>query len=417
MLVSTLASLCLSLAGAESLGNFADLGHGHAGLNHSVQISDVKNAGFGVQINRIFRVDNPLPLGEIELIKAKWTKSTECDDNLGWAWTFDTNGVTSAQPLKLYTNKAGSSSGIGIVIYDYMPLAQQRWTTSHPIVSPAPSNTAFHLDIAFRNGNQQCSTTSASNNVGEVLIVNPGGEGQGNSKIISITEPTEPNGDDNWQRGSCFDQMGWHYFLNTAGKTLPSGFVPGWTKGDLFPVVPMYHEGALNAIFFTNSKRQSSGKDCNKIDPRVKTCNNNWDMRDLLDYQMCGNFCGACGWTAVNEEEKGNWGTMHIFFGDDFLNIQCPASAPCVAPRNETTKRPGMGCCYDDDSRSTFAETKETIAESVPRVTSKDGLWAVVCGGLGLLVGGAVLGLVVSQRQRRASEVEVSEMSSNLPPS
>jgi len=99
---------------------------------------------------------------------------------------------------------------------------------------------------------------------------------------------------------------------------------------------------------------------------------------------------------------------MHIFFGADYLNVKCPASAAC--------KKPGYGCC-ENDLRSTFAETTETIAESVPRMTSKDGLWAVVCGGLGLLVGGAVLGLVVSQRQRRASEVEVSEMSSNLPPS
>jgi len=391
VLISILASIGFTSVGASSLGN--TLGwHGH---NHTTLVRDVHGAGFGGDVmSRVFPINKGLPVGDAALNAAGWHKTDDCDSALGFAWTWEASGATTLQPLKLYTNADGLPSGVGTVIRKYLPPAQKKYATTNPIVGPAPGLFTYHIDIGFRAGDQ-CQAGLRTEQIGDQLVVNPGGT---HKKTIPLTEAVAAQ--DGWQKGSCFNGMGWHRFFNTAGKTLPMED-GNWNKGDLFPVVAMYdNDGDIHAIFFASIQDQYTYKSGGQKDT------NEWEGRTLDEFMMCKNMCGKCGFNRAGSAENSDWATMHIYFKDHTTsNVQCTVpgkSITCFVP----PAFGGMGCCENTG-------TAASIDQQPPSNMTFSGsrFFGMVSGGLGLLVG-VLLTLVVVRKQSRAREVQVSEMAS-----
>jgi len=263
-----------------------------------------------------------LPVGESALREKGWTKhNMECNPHLGYVWTEDSSGATKEKPLKLYTTAGGQPSGVGTIILSYhdadaLPAEQQKWATDEPMVGLHWYNDkpVAHLDVAFRSGDILCSGETNDDVLGDALLVNPGGE---NSKTIPTTEALSQA--DGWHRGSCFDLMGWHSLLDTS---LENGQI-SWQAANLFPVVAMYHEGVVNAIFFGSWLIQSQSE-------------TGWDGKDV---DMCKNTCDSDCTHFAGMPGGGMWSTMHIFFNDP-SKVVCEKSLEC-----EFTERFRMACC------------------------------------------------------------------------
>jgi len=238
----------------------------------------------------------------------------QCDPYLGYAWTEDKSGATKSQPTKLYTTKGGQLSGIGVIMmgygHDSLPDAQEKWATTNPLVAPTPSAELAHIDIAFRSGDIVCSGSTSGDIIGDTLKVNPAGGA--NSRLLPLSEAAAKA--EGWHRGSCFDGMGWHYFLDTAAG---HGQMT-WQAANLFPVVTMFHEGKINAVFFASQNDQVSI-------PIIKP--NEWEPKSLTDSQMCANTCDAdCHFGHTPHE--GDWSTMHFYFRDH-TPVVCDSSLHC----------------------------------------------------------------------------------------
>lgn len=271
----------------------------------------------GKHMERTFGSYVELPLGESALMKAGWHKSTTysgCDPQLGVPWTQDPSGPTKSHPMTLYTTAGGQPAGVGIVILghgqDSLPGPQKKWaTTGSPDLA--------HLDVAFRKGDIMCSGSKDAVAIGDTLIVNPkrgsaSPSVEGQSKILPLTESdAQAQG---WHRGSCFDGMGWHWFLDTSiGKNKLS-----WKAENLFPVVTMYNEGEINAIFFASTINQVSI-------PFIRS--NEWEPLPLSNSRMCKNLCDKdCTFSGMTR--AGPWSTAHIFFRDH-KSVTCDSKLKC----------------------------------------------------------------------------------------
>lgn len=285
----------------------------------------------GDVMERQFMVYNGVPVGEDALRHAGWHKHDEngCDPHLGFGWTKSQSGATKSEPLVVYTTAGGQSAGVGTIIKGYgrepFPTPQQKWASSTHLVGPKNDPEYAHIDVAFRSGSIVCSGASLSfklsggDAVGDVIIVNPAGP---NSKTIPLTEAQSEQ--EGWRRGSCFDGMGWHRFLDTSRA---DGTLSGKAE-NLFPVVAMYYEGTVNAIFFASTLDQVS---------MPILAPNGWDPKSLSPSQMCKNTCDDdCDF---GETPDGVWSTMHIFL-KDHSSVVCPQSTHCA---NSWPLR--MGCC------------------------------------------------------------------------
>jgi len=260
---------------------------------------------------------NSFPIGEHALRSAGWTKhNSQCDPNHGFVWTEEASGATKDHPTKLYTTAGGQAAGVGVVILSYygadaLPAEQQKWATENPLVGMSSYNhkPVAHIDVAFRSGAIMCDGSTDSNLLGDTLIVNPGGS---SSKTIPLTEGQADA--EGYRRGSCFDSMGWHRFFDTS---LENGEL-SWQSANLFPVVAMYHEGAINAIFFASYINQVSV-------PFVSY--HEWEPLALNDENMCANTCDRdC--TFAGNPHGSSWSTMHIYFNDPKA-ITCDHSLHC----------------------------------------------------------------------------------------
>jgi len=279
----------------------------------------------GDVMEREFTKYNGVPVGEEALRHAKWTKHDEngCDPHLGYGWTKKSSGATKSEPLVVYTTAGGQSAGVGTIIKgrgrEQFPEPQRQWASTVHHVPPRNDPEYAHIDVAFRSGSIVCSGEVSGDTVGDVIIVNPEGP---HSKTIALTEAeSEQQG---WRRGSCFDGMGWHRFFDT---TRGDGTL-SWKAENLFPVVAMYDQGEVNAIFFASTLDQVSI-------PIVAA--NHWEPKSLSDHEMCVNTCDDdC---TFGETADGVWSTMHIYL-KDHRSVVCPKSASCHI--NFPSK---MGCC------------------------------------------------------------------------
>jgi hypothetical protein len=279
-------------------------------------VSLAAGSSFGGDVmERQFTMYNGVPVGEDALRHAGWHKHDEngCDPHLGFGWTKYRSGATRSEPLVVYTTAGGQSAGVGTIITgngrEQFPAPQQKWASSTHLVGPKNDPEYAHLDVAFRSGSIVCSGATGGDTVGDVIIVNPAGP---NSKTIPLTEAESEK--EGWRRGSCFDGMGWHRFFDTSKA---DGTLSGKAE-NLFPVVAMYDEGAVNAIFFASTLNQISI-------PIVAS--NGWEPKSLSNSEMCKNTCDDdCDF---GETPDGVWSTMHIYL-KDHRSVVCPKSAHCA---------------------------------------------------------------------------------------
>jgi len=307
MKVAVTATLACTAFGAE-LGSLLRTGH----ANHA-------DANFGgAHMERTFTMYTELPTGAAALAEKGWTKhNTVCDPQLGFVWTEDPSGPTKSQPMKLYTTMGGQPAGVGTTILGWgespLPAAQWKWATAKPLVGAVDDPNVAQIDVAFRKGDIMCSGKTDSNNMGDTLIVNP----KGNARVLHLTEAGAIM--EGWHKGACFDGMGTHRFLDTS---MSKGQM-SWKAENLFPVVTMYHEGAINAIFFATTINQVSI-------PMIAS--NEWEPKALSNPEMCKNFCDKdCTFSGLTG--KGPWSTAHVYFRDHTpvvcdTNLECSITWP-----------------------------------------------------------------------------------------
>eukprot|EP00812_Abedinium_dasypus_P002165 NODE_1263_length_1189_cov_416.502646.p1 GENE.NODE_1263_length_1189_cov_416.502646~~NODE_1263_length_1189_cov_416.502646.p1 ORF type:complete len:313 (+),score=67.37 NODE_1263_length_1189_cov_416.502646:104-1042(+) len=300
---------CIMIVASTVLGGAAgaELGQTLGIMNHAA--TGAPDFG-GSKMERTFTKYVDLPVGEAALSAAGWTKNSICDPVIGHMWTQEGSAATKSEPLVLYTTKAGQMSGVGVHIYGELPEPQQRWITA----STTNGANGYRIDVAFRKGSIICSGEKSDALIGDALTVNPGANG-GESKELSLTQTgAEAAG---WHRWSCFDGMGFHSFLDTSvGANKMS-----WKAKNLFPVVAMYHEGEVNAIFFASWTVQQG-----------LFSHNQWEPVPLLDTAMCLNTCDS----DCTFEGTSAWSTLHVFFRDHNL-VKCDSSLSCTVPH--------MACC------------------------------------------------------------------------
>lgn len=266
--------------------------------------------GFGARLTRTYTVFSELPVGAQELAAAGWTPSLFCVPHVGHMWTEDASGISSSNPLALYTTAAGQPAGLSVDIYGEVPTLQQHWFA-------ALGNNTWRINIAFRGASTMCSDDeTAAGIVGDRLVVNPGGQ----SKQLPLFEhDAETSG---WHRGSCFDTMGCHYFFDTG----PEGPLMSWDAAYLFPVGIMYHAGAIHGLMLSIPVVQ-------QLWPGL----HGWDPMPLTNALMCKNFCDAsCTFVGTS-----HWSTYHIYF-EDYATARCDTTLACFSP--------GQSCCPTDTS-------------------------------------------------------------------
>jgi len=268
----------------------------------------------GHEMERQFTLYNDVPVGEHALQSAGWHKHAEngCDPHLGFGWTVKASGATTTEPLIVYTTAGGQSAGVGTIIKgrgrEQFYEEQQQWASSTHLVSPKNDPEYAHIDVAFRSGSIVCSGATSGDEVGDVIIVNPAGH----SKTIPLTEAQAEK--EGYRRGSCFDGMGWHRFLDTSRQ---DGTLSGIAK-NLFPITPMYFEGKINAFFFTSRLDQVTI-------PVIAS--NGWEPKSLSDKLMCANTCDGDDCT-FGDTPDGVWTTMHIYL-QNHRNVVCPHDLHC----------------------------------------------------------------------------------------
>jgi len=284
-------------------------------LGDQLRVGHPEHAQFGgSKLERTFTKYDELPMGADALHAAGWHKhGTTCDPALGYAWTEDASGATQDHPIKLYTTEAGQPSGVGIIIRgrgeEPLPGPQKKWASEAPIVGPKQDPQIVHIDVAFRSGSVVCSGEKAPGGVGDTLIVNPAST---NKKVLPLTSKDAES--EGWTRGSCFDGMGWHYFLDTR----TGGGRMSWQAENLFPVVTMFHEGQINAIFFASTINQVSI-------PIFKS--NEWEPKSLSSTEMCANMCDKeCHFSGLTG--AGPFSTAHIYFRDH-SEVTCQKDLKC----------------------------------------------------------------------------------------
>eukprot|EP01102_Stenamoeba_stenopodia_P010717 TRINITY_DN325_c0_g1_i1.p1 TRINITY_DN325_c0_g1~~TRINITY_DN325_c0_g1_i1.p1 ORF type:complete len:290 (-),score=52.60 TRINITY_DN325_c0_g1_i1:156-1025(-) len=240
----------------------------------------------GDRLIRDFTKYIPMPITVEDAEYDSWQQSSSgCDPNLGIAYTQYGSSATTNYPITLYFTQSGLVAGMGVTVFGSVPasLVQQGFWQQ------LATNT-YYITLTFRDPSQMCTNNDNSTEpLGDRIIINAGGVG------FSIPMLEETAISDNWTPGSCFYGMGRHYFYDLVSAPNMS-----WIAGNLMPVVAMYANGTINAIFFATTSVQQV------ILPKE------WDGFPLPNFLMCKNWCdSSCTFSGTHF-----WSTMHIYFRD-----------------------------------------------------------------------------------------------------
>jgi len=283
-----------------------------------------ESSGFGGKaMERTFLNYHSLPMTQTQLEAGGWVKqSGSCDKNLGWEWAQTEVGtVDDEKPLVLYTTQGGQISGVGVYVRGDLPAPQKKWTQKK-------YSKGWKLEVAFRQGDILCSGEASDALIGDTVIVNPNFGAGGEKLLIPLSETDAKS--EGWHRGSCFDGMGWHNFLDTSfhNNTM------SWKAENVFPVVAMYTGGSINAIFFTTPKVQQGLFHANE-----------WEPVPLPNDAQCKNLCDSdCTFEGTHF-----WSTMHIYF-QEHTAVKCESDLKCAF--GSPGSGHGIGCCKPRESGS-----------------------------------------------------------------
>lgn len=211
--------------------------------------------------------------------------------------------VSQKHPTLLYYTKAGQLSGVGVEIYYGNPFD----SLVEKGVYEKIADKEYRINVALRDSSLTCSgLTDDSNVIGDRVVVSPNGI---NFNIPTVLSDATALG---FYPGSCFSGMGTHYYWDLVSNSKPT-----WVAENLLPVIPMYHNGVINAVFFTTTVVQQGVFGANE-----------WEAIPLINTLMCKNFCDSdCTFS-----ETSIWSTFHYYFRD-YTTVTCDSC------------KTGIGCC------------------------------------------------------------------------
>jgi len=239
-----------------------------------------------------------------------WTCSSTCDANLGKLCTY---GNTKDNAFVMYMTASGYIAGIGADVYGSIPSPIKKYW-------PQVGHSHYRISISFRAPTDMCDSSFKPNStmaMGDRLVVN-----QGSNDSVSLPTTADEAVNHGWHKGSCFADMGRHYFYDVS---LGNGKM-SWDANNLFPISVMFDEGLtnpsmkglINAVFFTSADVQQT------VFP---PSDHWWDAIPLINYLMCKNLCdSSCGWKHTDA-----FSTMHVFFRD-YKQVTCAGGC-------------SIGCC------------------------------------------------------------------------
>jgi len=239
----------------------------------------------GDRLVRTYTVYVPLPITVTDAKAAGWQTNGVCDNATGIAYNFNGIGPSVSYPLTLYFTSGGQVAGAGVEVYgELLPklVAAGFWTV-------VKAN-QYHITLAFREPSEMCSGSVSPNVLGDRLLINPN---KLNYRIPVIESELIAA---NWHKGSCFAGMGHHWFYDIESAPKMS-----WQAQNLLPIVPMFDNGNINAIFFASSSVQQGLFDAHT-----------WEPIPLLNSLFCQNTCDK----DCTFEGTSAWSTYHIYFRD-----------------------------------------------------------------------------------------------------
>lgn len=294
-------------SGSFSLGSVSCTAEDRVGLSKVDSIGD--------RIDRAFTRYVSQPLSKSQAESQGWRPAPDrsgCDGKLGYAFTVGGRRVKET-PVSLYFTAAGQISGISVDVYEGVESNLEQLGYFENVGSGV-----HRVTVAFRETNRLvdiCQTsTTFSQTVGSQILIGPNTIAE---HLPLTSNDAESRG---YNRGSCFNGMGWHYF-----QDLSVAHHMSWESKNLMPVVPMYNptDGTINAFFFAASHVQSW------------TSSNQWEPIPLFNFAMCNNFCdNDCTFSGTSA-----WSTMHFYLNDHDA-VTCtdsPEISWCMT---------GIGCCY-----------------------------------------------------------------------
>ena len=297
--------------------------HGAVGAAMGDQLGAITNHlgdGFGGKfLERTYASYATLPMNATELEAQGWvkTKDGKCNPDLGWQWTQGSNNVTVAKPIILYTTQGGQISGVGVLMTGDLPDPQKRWAQKR--------SNGWQVDVAFRSGDIMCSGKTSDATIGDILTVNPSGSrgaDKGEQMVIPLTEQAIDS--EGWHRGSCFDGMGWHRYLDTEFHNTSMS----WKAENVFPVVAMYSGGSITAVNFITWDLQQGFTGAHQ-----------WDTLPSPSSALCGGMCDSACKTFTGTHF---WSTLHIYFRHH-TTIKCEPNLKCEFGKSGSGN--GILCC------------------------------------------------------------------------
>eukprot|EP01102_Stenamoeba_stenopodia_P012388 TRINITY_DN3907_c0_g1_i1.p1 TRINITY_DN3907_c0_g1~~TRINITY_DN3907_c0_g1_i1.p1 ORF type:complete len:299 (-),score=55.36 TRINITY_DN3907_c0_g1_i1:118-969(-) len=256
-------------------------------------VASAYSVSLGDRLLRDYTKYIALPITVQDAENQSWQpSSSSCDQNLGIAYTQYGASASSDYPITLYFTQSGAIAGIGATIYGTPPQSLIDSGYFQPV-----SDGVYYISLTFRESSEMCSSYYPTEPLGDQLVINA------NNIAVSIPMTEEDAINGQWTAGSCFYSMGYHYFYDLA--TAPN---MSWEAANLLPIVPMYNNGTINAIFFASSVVQQG-----------LLSSHEWDSIPLPNLLMCKNWCDS----SCTFSDTSAWSTMHIYFRD-YTQATCP---------------------------------------------------------------------------------------------
>jgi len=172
-----------------------------------------------------------LPLTVDDAQNSGWSltnSSSSCD--LGSEYAQD-GAPSHTLPISLYFTQAGQIAGFAVTIW-----AQPNTWPDYSFWEQISSD-SWKLSVSFRNQSVICGSDTNSETIGDQVVV-----GQGTANFVVPTTDSVA-ADENWTSGGCIKGMGTHW-----GFDLQTAPIISHKIENLFPIMPMYHDGQISAI-------------------------------------------------------------------------------------------------------------------------------------------------------------------------